>query len=102
METAFWLSACTLALSVLAAVGCIVTATLRQFPPDLTQLKQQQNATANDLTDLSDRVHQWMRRDSTRRARAARELPDLAPSPEILNNNDRKAALRARLRGVAP
>jgi len=87
------LSILALALSVLA---CGITAFSwffqREFS-DSAKLHERISITESDLTDLADKVHHWMRRDSVRRTRAAQ--PEVI-EPQVTG----KAALYARARSV--
>lgn len=87
-----------LALSVLA-LGCAAfSLVFVQRFSDASALHQRISTTESDLTDLSDRVHHWMRRSSVRRTREKDDTsnPDL---PHGVTAHP-KAALYARARAI--
>lgn len=93
IETALALSAAAIVISIGTAVFLLVFDRATLDSRKLTALDA-------DLSDLSDRVNQWMRRDSTRRAREAKAEPILPADPNLSPGSDRKAALRARARSL--
>jgi hypothetical protein len=85
-----------LAFSVLALGASIATAAYLLFGPTATNLAGRVTALDSDLSDLADRVNQWMRRDSTRRAREAKSELNAPPMMAVPNTGDKKAQLRQR------
>lgn len=92
-------------LAVLAASISLVSLTLvlvlfvitRREPPDVADLKSRLLALDQEVTDVNDRLGQWMRRQSVRRMQEAKAASQTA---QPANLGDRKAELRARARGV--
>lgn len=76
----------------------------RTNPPDYSRLKRDLAETQNEITDMADRLHAWIRRESVRRAREKREEnqqeenAELAQWPRSALSKDE---LR-RLAGIAP
>lgn len=91
-----------LALSVLALGVAAFSLVYVQRFSDAAALHQRISTTESDLTDLSDRVHHWMRRASVRRTRENQN--EEVPSPLPSATSSPKAALYRRaqtvLRGV--
>jgi hypothetical protein len=83
-----------LALSVAALGVSIITLWFQRSPPDVSALKSRVENVDLDLTELSDRVTHWMRRDATRSARAGRDVP-LTP-PAAITPEQKKVDLRRR------
>lgn len=89
-----------LGVALLALVVSSATAAYLLFGPTSANVGSRVSALDADLSDLADRVNQWMRRDQTRKAREAKaagaaigaDFDGGLPNP----NADRKAALRAR------
>lgn len=70
--------------------------------PDTTAFNERLSGLANELIDLQDRVGQWMKRDSVRKARQGRQERQ-EPEPDATQGPVTKAELRSRLgqlRGV--
>lgn len=84
------LSLLSLAISVASAVFSV------RFAPG-PALAQRLTTQESDLTELSDRVHHWMRRDSVRRIR---DKPAEAQVDVELPGTSPKAALFSRARDV--
>lgn len=86
-------------LCVLAAGVSIYTLLIHQNLPDTSELQRQLNSLNSEFSDHFDKVQQWMRRDSTRRARAGKV--DVGLNDDELQNTigqlDTKAQLRAKL-----
>ena len=90
-----------LALSI-ASVTVVLLLAWHRSPPSVSALRADVEALSTSHTDLSDRVHHWFRRESTRKAREkkakkydAEEFETVAALPT--SPADRKAALRARV-----
>ncbi|MCK6500195.1 MAG: hypothetical protein L6Q38_12040 [Nitrospira sp.] len=72
----------------------------REFS-DSAKLHERISVTESDLTDLADKVHHWMRRDSVRRTRASQPEviePQLSGKPALFARA--RAVLGARMQGV--
>ena len=93
-----FLVACDAALALLALGCAAVSLYFRAQPPEFHSLLTQVRGLDSDLSELSDKVNHWMRRDAVRRARAGREEPEAPAIPA--SRNDRKAEIRARLAAV--
>lgn len=88
----------TLALGIsvisltVAVVGVVV---LRREPPDVAELKSRVMAVDQEVTDVNDRLTQWMRRESVRKMREGKEMLAAKQNPPAGSVAERKAHLRA-------
>lgn len=96
-QGALWISLIALAVSLLAAVFCGFSAYFQRRPADYSALESRISALNLDLTDLSDRTQQWIRRAAVRATRE-KEPTDPGIIQGAVSMADRKAQLRARLR----
>ena len=92
------LVACDAALALLALGCAVVSLYFRAVPPELHNVTTQVRSLDSDLSELSDKVNHWMRRDAVRRARAGREEGDAGASSSPATPMTRKQELRARIR----
>jgi len=90
-----------LALSI-ASVTVVLLLAWHRSPPSVSALRADVEALSTSHTDLSDRVHHWFRRESTRKAREKKlkkhddeDFETVTAVPAA--TGDRKASLRARL-----
>jgi len=94
-----------LVFAVIGLLGTIATASFFLLKSPDYQVRGELRQVQEDISDLHDRLHQWMRRDSTRRARQAKEdkaysrAPD-APIDAPVDRAAHKASLRQRLRSI--
>lgn len=86
-----------LAVSLSAAVFCGVSAYFQRRPPEFSALESRISALNLDLTDLSDRTQQWIRRAAVRNTRDQGEK-QTSMVEKAVSLQDRKAELRARVR----
>lgn len=84
------------AIAVLALLISAASLLIALRFSDTAMLSQRVTTQENDLTELSDRVHHWMRRDSVRRVRGQQGGEPVAPP----TTQHPKAALFARARDV--
>lgn len=71
----------------------------RDEHPDTADLRERVAGLGNEIIDLQDRVGQWMKRDSVRKARQGKEKASQAvedDNPGPISLADRKRELRAR------
>lgn len=88
------LSGVALSISVLSAGFAVALATiLRRDPPDVAEVKSRLLALDQEVTDVNDRLGQWMRREAVRNMRAGKELAN-ENAPAMVP--DKKAELRRR------
>ena len=81
-----------LALSLLALLIAVASAVFSLFFAPSAQVNQRLTQQENDLTELADRVHHWMRRDSVRRAREGQ----VAMPAATMSRAEQKASLTQR------
>jgi len=93
-----------LLVAVVSLIASIGTAAYFLFRAPDFQLRSEVRQVQQDISDLHDRIHQWIRRDSTRKAREAKEAKNFTPLPQAVPEGeaptDHKALLRARMRGA--
>ena len=86
---------------IVAIVGTLL---LRREPPDVAELKSRVLAIDQEVTDVNDRLQQWMRRESVRKMREGKEQKQLEESLQGGQDGgslqERKAAIRARARAA--
>lgn len=73
---------------------------LRREPPDVSDLKARYIALDQEVTDVNDRLTQWMRRESVRKMQEAKQAKAAANGTGSVR--ERKAALRAAVFGNNP
>lgn len=89
-----------LALSLLALLISVASAIFSLFFAPSAQVNQRLSQQENDLTELADRVHHWMRRDSVRRAREGQGAIPSAPMTKAEQKANIVQRANQYLRGV--
>ena len=82
-------------------ISVVGTVLLRREPPDVAEMKARVMAVDQEVTDVNDRLTQWMRRESVRKMQEAKAARQTVPAQVASSVKDRKAALRAQLFGNA-
>lgn len=96
MESA--ISYVALGISLVSLTTCLVGVyVLRREPPDVSDLKARYIALDQEVTDVNDRLTQWMRRESVRKMQEAKQAKAAANGTGSVR--ERKAALRAAVFG---
>lgn len=91
-------SALALGISLVSlTVALVGVYVLRREPPDVADLKARVIAVDQEVTDVNDRLTQWMRRESVRKMQEAKQAAKVAPTAEASGPKLRKAQLRAAL-----
>lgn len=96
------LAGLALSISVVSLVFAIYAV---RKPPELAEfadLKARYAALDQEVTDLNDRVGQWMRRESVRRLRESKEQSIAALAPTAHPDETPKQALRRRVFSSVP
>lgn len=86
-----------LALGATGTVFSVVSFVKQLRTPDLSELNRRVSDLNLELTDLSDRTQQWMRRQAVRNTRERQEPAGIVEG--AVNIADHKASLRRRLIG---
>lgn len=84
-----------LALGATGTAFSVVSFVKQLRTPDLSELNRRVSDLNLELTDLSDRTQQWMRRQAVRNTREKVESPSIVEG--AVNIADHKAQLRRRL-----
>jgi len=84
-----------LALGATGTVFSVVSFVKQLRTPDLSEINRRVSDLNLELTDLSDRTQQWMRRQAVRNTREKVEAPGIIEG--AVSINDHKSALRRRL-----
>jgi len=85
----------------IAATSFVLLLAWKDSHPTVSDIREKVLTLEYEITELSDRVQHWLRRESTRAARekkaAKQELAEIEPGTAV-DTNTIKAALRAKLR----